>query len=312
MERIPDLPSGRPGDKSSTPRGMAFMLLSALAATTMNACVHHLSGELGSLQIAFFRALFGFVVLAPVFLRHGWQPLRTDRFGLHALRGLLNAGAMISLFVGLGLIPLAKFAALVFSAPLFVTVLAVIFLGERIRARRVAALVFGYAGTLLILRPGVGVVDMGSLIVLAGAVSWALAMIVMKVLARTESSLTATLYYGIFVTPVAFVAAVAVWQTPTGVQLLWLAAIGTLGSLFQFCLAQAMKEADATAIMPLDFTKLIWSAIIGYMIFAEVPTAWTWVGGVMIFAAATYISYRERQVAAARRAHSQAPPGNGI
>ena len=272
------------------------MLLSALAATAMNASVHHMADEMDTVQISFFRALFGFVVLAPVFLRHGWGPLRTRRLGLHALRGLLNAGAMISLFIALGLIPLAKFAALVFTAPLFVTVLALVFMGERIRGRRVGALVFGYAGTLLILRPGAGTLDLGSLVVLAGAASWALAMIVMKVLARTESSLTATLYYGVFVTPVAFLVALPVWQTPSGGQWLWLAAIGTLGSLFQFCLSQALKEADATALMPLDFTKLIWAAVIGYLVFAEVPTVWTWTGGMMIFAAATYISYRERRI----------------
>ncbi len=272
------------------------MLLSALAATAMIASVHHMADEMDTVQISFFRALFGFVVLAPVFLRHGWGPVRTRRLGLHALRGLLNAGAMISLFIALGLIPLAKFAALVFTAPLFVTVLALVFMGERIRGRRVGALVFGYAGTLLILRPGAGALDLGSLVVLAGASSWALAMIVMKVLARTESSLTATLYYGVFVTPVAFLVALPVWQTPSGGQWLWLAAIGTLGSLFQFCLSQALKEADATALMPLDFTKLIWAAVIGYLVFAEVPTVWTWTGGMMIFAAATYISYRERRI----------------
>ena len=272
------------------------MLLSALVATAMNASVHHMADEMDTMQISFFRALFGFVVLAPVFLRHGLGPLRTRRLGLHALRGLLNAGAMISLFIALGLIPLAKFAALVFTAPLFVTVLALVFMGERIRGRRIGALVFGYAGTLLILRPGAGALDLGSLVVLAGAASWALAMIVMKILARTESSLTATLYYGVFVTPIAFLVALPVWQTPIGGQWLWLAAIGTLGSLFQFCLSQALKEADATALMPLDFTKLIWSAVIGYLIFAEVPTVWTWTGGMMIFAAATYISYRERRI----------------
>jgi drug/metabolite transporter (DMT)-like permease len=275
---------------------MAFMLLSALVATAMNASVHHMADEMDTMQISFFRALFGFVVLAPVFLRHGLGPLRTRRLGLHALRGLLNAGAMISLFIALGLIPLAKFAALVFTAPLFVTVLALVFMGERIRGRRIGALVFGYAGTLLILRPGAGALDLGSLVVLAGAASWALAMIVMKILARTESSLTATLYYGVFVTPIAFLFALPVWQTPIGGQWLWLAAIGTLGSLFQFCLSQALKEADATALMPLDFTKLIWSAVIGYLVFAEVPTVWTWTGGMMIFAAATYISYRERRI----------------
>ena len=132
-----------------------------------------------------------------------------------------------------------------------------------------------------------------------------------EVLARTESSLTATLYYGVFVTPVAFLVALPAWQTPSGGHWLWLAAIGALGSLFQFCLSQALKVADATAVMPLDFTKLIWAALIGYLVFAEVPTLWTWVGGMMIFAAATYISYRERQVAAGDGARPQAAPGEG-
>jgi drug/metabolite transporter (DMT)-like permease len=290
---------------------MAFMLLSALAATTMNSIVHHMTVEMDAPQISFFRALFGLAVLAPVFLRHGWEPLRTRRIGLHALRGLLNAGAMISLFVGLGMIPLAKFAALVFSAPLFVTVMALLFLGERIRGRRIAALVFGYAGTLLILRPGAGEMDLGSLVVIGGTVSWALALIVMKVLARTESSLTTTLYYGVFVTPVAFLVALPVWQWPSGEQWLLLAVIGVLGSVFQLCLAQALKDAEASAVMPLDFTKLIWSSVIGYLVFSEIPTLWTWTGGVMIFAAATYISYRERQVAAARGAGASATPGDG-
>ena len=294
---------------TNTLRGMVFMLFSALAATTMNSLVHHMAHDMDALQISFFRALFGLVVLAPIFLRHGWEPLRTRRLGLHALRGVLNAFAMIMFFVGLGKIPLAKFAALVFSAPLFVTVMALLFLGERIRGRRVAALIFGYAGTLLILRPGAGDLDLGSLIVIGGTVSWALALVVMKVLARTESSLTTTLYYGVFVTPIAFLVAFPVWQMPTGEEWMLLAVIGVLGSVFQFCLAQALKDAEASAVMPLDFTKLIWATVIGYLLFSEIPTLWTWAGGVMIFAAATYISYRERQVGAGLGARSQAAPG---
>ena len=121
-------------------------------------------------------------------------------------------------------------------------------------------------------------------------------MIVIKVLSRSESSLIITVYMTLVAMPLALIAAVTVWQTPTLTQMAWLAAIGVLASLANLSVAQAFKDADLTAILPFDFTKLIWASAIGYLVFAEEPSPWTWVGGTIIFSAATYIAFRERKI----------------
>ncbi|MDP7667837.1 MAG: DMT family transporter, partial [Rhodospirillales bacterium] len=161
-----------------TMRGMAFMLLASLAVAAMNACVRHVSNELHPFEIAFFRSLFGFAVLAPVFLRVGFAPLRTRKLHVHAVRGALIAASMMTGFWGLSLVPLAKFTALFFSAPLFGTVLAWIVLRERVRRQRLIALVAGFAGTLIILRPVGAGFDPGTVLVVLAAALWGVGMIV--------------------------------------------------------------------------------------------------------------------------------------
>ena len=282
-----------------TLRGMALMLFSGLCIAVMSACVRHVSGEVHPTVIGFFRTLFGLLAFVPFLLRSGLEPLKTRRVGLHAVRGALNVIGMLTYYMAVSLVPLAKVTALSFSAPLFATVLALIVLGETIRARRVTALIVGYLGTLIILRPGLVALDAGSLYALASAAAWGLGMIVIKVLSRSESSLTITLYMTLVAMPLTLIAAVPVWQTPTLNQAAWLAAIGALASLGNLTVAQAFKEADLTAILPLDFTKLIWASGIGYLSFAEEPSPWTWFGGTIIFSAATYIAFRERRARAA-------------
>ena len=215
---------------------------------------------------------------------------------MHAVRGLLNVAGMLTYFTALSLTPMAKVTALGFSAPLFATVLALVMLGETIRARRVTALIVGYLGAMVIVRPGFVALDTGSLYALASAAAWGLGMIVIKILSRSESSMTITVYMTLFGMPIALIAAMPVWQTPTLMQAGWLAAIGILASLANLTVAQAFKEADLTAVLPLDFTKLIWASIIGFVFFSEIPSIFTWAGGAMIFASATYIAYRESKL----------------
>ncbi|MSO93672.1 MAG: DMT family transporter [Rhodospirillales bacterium] len=271
---------------SGTLRGMAFMVLATLALIIMGTIARTIATELHAIEVAFFRSLFGFLVFLPFFVRYGWGPLKTERLGLHALRGLLQAVALLTAFVGLSLIPLAKYVALDFSAPLFATLLAILLLGEPLRFRRVAALAVGFAGALVIVRPGFIEFDTGTLCMLIAAASWGIALVVIKVLTRTDSSVTLTIYSTIFTTPIALVAAMFVWQWPTASQLAWLLLVGALGSFAHVCQAQAFKEGDVTAIMPLEFLKLVWASVLGYLVFAEVVDVWTWVGGAMIFGSA--------------------------
>jgi len=195
-------------------------------------------------------------------------------------------------FMGLSLTPIAQVQALGFTAPLFASLLAVMFLGERMLMWRWSALGLGFAGALIIVRPGASV-DTGSLMVLASAAVWSLAIITIKTLSRTDSSVTITAYMVLLMTPLSLVAAVFVWQWPDPWQLGWLVFVGVSGTLAQLAMAQALRMADTTIIMPLDFMKLIWGSIIGYLLFGEVPESAVWIGGGVILAAVTYTAYRE-------------------
>ncbi len=275
---------------------MGFMLLSTLTVALMGGIVRHVSVELEVFMIAFFRILFGFLVFTPLFVRHGFVPLKTKRLGLHAFRGFLNSFAILLTFLAFSMVPLAKVMALKFTGPLFATILALVILGEVIRARRITALIIGFAGALVIVRPGVEVVDIGSLIILGAAFFWGLITIVVKMLTRTESNVAIAVYTTIFTMPITLAIAIPYWQTPTPEQFLWLFALGGLGSISHWCRAQAARDADITAIMPVDFSVLIWAALIGYFAFGEIPGLWIWIGALIIFSATTYIAYRERQI----------------
>ncbi len=277
----------------STLRGMGFMLVSTLCVTGTSTIVRYLSADLHPFEMGFFRVFFGFLVLSPVFVRSGIQPLRTRRLGLHALRGALQVFSLLASFYAISLIPLAQWTALSFTSPLFAALLAVLILGEVVGLRRTLGLVFGFAGAMVIVRPGVADVNPGVMLAVASTLVWGSVLVVIKTLARTESSMTMTLYTTIFVTPFALAAAIPFWTWPDWNQLVWLALLGAIGSLRHLSISQAFKEADVTAILPLDFTKLIWAAIVGYIVFAEVPDLWTWAGGIMVFAASTYVAYRE-------------------
>jgi drug/metabolite transporter (DMT)-like permease len=265
-------------------------------ATVMMALIRVLGADLHPFEINFFRSVFSLLMLTPMILRHGFRHLRTPRLGLHALRGLISGCAQLSIFMALVMIPLAQISALSFTAPLFTTVTAVIVLGEVIRVRRIAALAIGFAGTWLILRPGVIGVELGSILVLLGSLAWGISMIVIKILSRTDSAISITFYGALFISPIALIAAIPFWQTPTLVELGWLVAIAVLATLVHLCFNQAIKEADLTVLLPFNFASLIWAAIIGYLVFAEAPTIWTWVGGAIIFISGTYLVLRESRL----------------
>jgi len=197
-------------------------------------------------------------------------------------------------FTALAISPIAKVTALGFTAPIFMAILAVLVLGERFRIYRWSAIFLGFMGMLIILRPGLVAIDTGALLVIGSAALWAVAMIIIKIQSRTESSLTIVAYMGIFLGIFSIGPAVWVWQ-PFGLQTLgFMVLIGLFGSIAQMAISESLKETDPTALMPFDFLKLIWTAIIGVWFFAEVPDIYTWVGATVIFLSGLFIAFRER------------------
>lgn len=283
--------------------GIGCMVFVGIANTFMLSAVKHASETLHPFEVSFFRCFFGFLLLLPVIWRAGGPTiLATGRPGLHVLRGLLNAGGMLTFFLAISLVPLATASAISFSAPLFASLLAVLFLGEKIGLHRSGALVIGFLGTLIILRPGGEIFGGGALLALGSSLLWAGAMIVIKRLTFTDSPLSITAWAAFFVGVFTLVPAIFVWRWPTPEEWGWLILIGGLGNAVQFGFSKAFQLADATVVLPFDFLKLVWASIIGFLLFQELTDLWTWVGGTVIFAASFYVAYRERQKGVALKA----------
>jgi drug/metabolite transporter (DMT)-like permease len=276
-------------------RGILLMCISTVFFTAMHVLVRFVARDVPPLQVAFLRNIFGVIVFLPLLLSGGVGFLRTQRLGLHAVRGLLNVVAMLMFFTALAITPVARITALSFTAPLFTAVLSVVFLGERFRMRRWMAIIVGFIGTLIILRPGMIPLDLGSLLVVASASIWGVTMIVIKILSRTESSFAITAYMNIFLSVFSLGPALWVWVTPAPEMWVWLVAIGILGTIAQIALSQALKETDPTAVMPFDFLKLVWATLLGMWVFGELPDLLTWIGALVVFASGFYIAYREHQ-----------------
>ncbi|HEX6142411.1 MAG TPA: DMT family transporter [Geminicoccaceae bacterium] len=284
-----------------TLKGIFLMLASTFMFAAMHATIRTVSAELHPFEIAFFRNLFGFLIVVPWLIRYGIGPLRTSRPGLHLLRGAFNIVAMLSFFTALTIAPLAEVTALNFTAPIFATLLAIPIFKETVRLRRWTAIVLGFAGVLIILRPGFAGAGTGQLLALLAAVTWGCALLVIKRLGQSDSSITIIAWMAMMMIPASFVPALFVWQTPSLGALGWLVLIGLLGNMGQLAMTEAIRQADASVVMPIDFFKLIWVALLGYLLFAEVPGIFTWIGGAIIFTSTAYIAYREQQVTRARR-----------
>lgn len=276
--------------------GCAAMLGSTVLFSLMHVCVRYLSADLHPFEIAFFRNFLALVFLLPLMLKNGAELLKTDQIRWHLLRAGLNVFAMLMFFYALSITPLAVVQALSFTAPLFATVLAVLLLGEKVRLRRWMAIIIGFTGVLIILRPGALPVDPGALLVLGAAAIWALTMIVIKQLSNTDSPLTITAYVTIFLSLLSFIPAVWFWKWPEGLQWGWLLFAALAGTSGQLLLAKAFAYAETSVVLPFDFAKIVWSAGLAYLFFGEYVSVYTILGATVIFAGACYVAIRERQL----------------
>ena len=272
------------------------MIIATLLFSIMHAAIKYISSDIHPFEVAFFRNLFGLIIISPWFIKYGLKPLKTKKLKLHFLRAIFNVIAMLTFFFSLSITPLAEVASLAFTAPLFATLLAIIFLKEKIGIRRTAAVIVGFIGAAIIVDPDFKTIDIGHLCVLISASVWSVALIFIKILGRTESSVTITSYMIIFMIPLSGIAASFYWTIPSIYDLVILIVIGTTGTAAQMLLAQALKEEDTGLIMPFDFLKLLWAVFIGFIVFSEFPEINTWIGSIIIFSSTLYVAYRERIV----------------
>lgn len=273
------------------------MTAAAIAFTVMTTLIRETAKSVHPFEIAFFRALVNFVLMIPFALRAGATGLKTNNHKAFALRGVCGLVFLMSYFSGAALIPVAESQALSFTSPLWGSLLAVLFLSERVTRTRAFALTAGFVGVLIILRPGVVQVSAGALLVLTGALAAAASNTIVKFTTRTDHPDAVVFYQMVYVTPLIFVPALWEWIWPTLEQLLLMFGVGFFATLNQRFLSRAYAAADATAVLPFEFTRLPFAALIGYLAFRELPDIWAWIGGAAIFGASLYMVQREARAA---------------
>jgi drug/metabolite transporter (DMT)-like permease len=247
-----------------------------------------LSAKMSLFEIMFFRNSTALLFLSPFLARIGVRGLATEKFKLHASRAVIQFGAQYSWVYGVALLPIAEVMALEFSIPIWVALLAIPFLRETMPFHKWAATALGFAGVLIILRPGLAVVQPAALIVLAGCIAFAANHVMIKYLTRTESALVIVFYINVCQLPLSLVPSLFTWVTPDLTDVPWILMWGGAGLLGNYCMARALKLADATLLAPVDFLRLPATALAGYLVYREALDPLTALGAVVIFAGNYY------------------------
>ena len=276
---------------------VAMLVVSAAGSlSAMHAIVRFLSPSIHPFELAFFRSLFGFIVILPLLLRGGIDSVRTHQPRLQMLRGVVSIAAMMSWFYGLSMVPLAEATALSFTNVIFGSLAAIIFLREKMTMARGIAVFIGFVGVLVILRPGFVQMDIGVVCVLFSALCWGCSVVIVKLLGRTDAAVSIVAWVGIQLSILSLPFALSVWVWPTMEEWLWLSLLGTLATIGHLCMVQGLKLTDAMTIFPLDFTRLIWASLFGLCIFSEWPDVWTFVGAGIIVISGTFMLSREDRI----------------
>jgi drug/metabolite transporter (DMT)-like permease len=286
-------------------RAALLMLGSTVFFGMMAVAIKLASQSLHVFEVAFFRNFFGLMAALPLVMRHGPAFFKTTQTPRYLVRCAIGIASMFAGFWAIGHLPLAQAVALSYSTPIFVTIAAVIFLHEQVRARRWAAVALGFVGVLIIVRPGTAEFSAGTLVALAAAVLSGIVSIQIKQLSRTEPADRIVLLTTLIWVPMSLFPALMVWEWPRGIVWLWVIAAGVLGTGGHMLWTRALKLGDVSALTPISFMQLPLVAIAGWLLFQETLDRWTVVGAAVIFAANAYIAHREAQLA--RRAATHAP-----
>jgi drug/metabolite transporter (DMT)-like permease len=257
---------------------LAAMVLLAVAAREAGRFLH-------VFQILEIRSLVGIVLFAPmVGAAGGLRAMRTRRIGHHVARNVVHYTAQFLWFLAITMIPIAEVVAIEFTTPVWVALLAVFLLGEKMTAARIAAVALGIVGVVIIVRPGLDHVEHGQVIALLAAIGFAGAIILVKSLTRTDSVVVIIFWMLIVQSALGAIPAAMVWQTPPAAAWPWLVVIAICGTYSHFCMAHALRHADTTTVVPLDFLRVPLTAIAAWLVFGERFDIFTMIGAAVILA----------------------------
>lgn len=270
-----------------------WMSGSALIFAVGNTMLRYATAEMHPFEVVFFRNLFSLVFLLPWMMRRKMPRLSAGRAGLYVTRSVTTLVAMMAWFYSIAHIALPTATAISFATPLFTAIGAALFLGETVHVRRWAGVLAGFAGVLIVLRPGVIPVDTGTAILLVHCIAAATSVLQMRTLAKLDGSWVVVTYLTLFITPLALLPALTVWVWPSWTMLGYLVLLAGVLTIAQLAMTHAFSLAEASAVMPFDYARLPLTALIAWVAFGELMDLWSWVGAAVIAGSALYTAHAE-------------------
>ena len=273
-----------------------LIIISIIFGTLMGTFIKLAQEELNVITTGFLRFLFGFLIITPYILKTKFEVFSTKNLKIHILRSALNLPAMLLGFAALAMLPLEKMTAIHFIVPIIVTILAVIFLKEKIYLYRSIALVMGFLGMLIILRPGIIDISIGIYMALFSSLIWSVVIILTKKVSKDDSAITILSHQYVYMTLFSFPLFIYFWDQPSLKTIIFILCAAMSGTILHIALNHAYKLVDVTMTQPFSFLGLVVSSIIGYFVFSDKPDFYTWLGASVIFCGVLLISYRELQL----------------
>lgn len=274
-------------------QGIMWVVLAGLMFVAVTVLVRHLGSDLPAVQAAFIRYAIGLLLVIPAIIKMSFRTMTFPNVKFYVLRGLAHGVAVMLWFFAMARIPIAEVTAIGYTTPIFTALGAIVIFGERIRFRRILAIIIGFFGTLIILRPGFNEISMGSLAQFCAAPCFAISFLFAKKLTQTEQSGDILVMLTIFCTLTLLPGALMQWRTPQLDELLWLALVAVFATAGHYALTRAFAAAPLTVTQPFAFLQLVWAIIFGFLLFGEIPDLWVVVGGFTIVASITYLTHRE-------------------
>ena len=244
--------------------------------------------------IGFLRFFFGLIIIFPYLIKKKFIPYKTKNFKFYFIRGLFNLPMMILGFGALVYVPFEQFKALHFLSPIIVVLLSFIIFREKIYMYRILALVIGFIGMLIIVRPGIVDFNIGTIMILISLTFWSLIIIVSKFVSKDDSPITMVTYQYTLMTIFALPLAIYFWQMPSLQSLIFVFIGAISGTILHLSLALSYKYAELSVTQPVWFSGLIFGSAFGFFVFNETPDVWTWIGGIVVFSSVLLITYNER------------------
>ena len=273
-----------------------LIIISIIFGTLMGTFIKLAQEELNVFTTGFLRFFFGFLIITPYILKTKFEVFTTKNLKIHILRSALNLPAMLLGFAALAMLPLEKMTAIHFIVPIIVTILAVIFLKEKIYLYRSIALVMGFLGMLIILRPGIIDISIGIYMALISSLIWSVVIIITKKVSKDDSAITILSHQYVYMVLFSFPLVIFFWDQPSLKTIIFILCAAMSGTILHIALNHAYKLVDVTMTQPYSFLGLVASSIIGYFVFSDKPDFYTWLGASVIFCGVLLISYRELQL----------------